>query len=281
MTALESAGHYVYLYRDERGRPRYVGYGERPTRATAHLIASHNLGLADFVLHGTFTIEVAGPFGTEEVGRTVETALISALKPDLNVVPGSSAARFRPLGMPVEYADRLSQPSLRREDFILAQGASPAPVLFVHASARDFGDGRVGYDPAHPPTDDQVLERVAKWWQLEALVPAWIAAPAESPGLLVGIHGPPGSQIVIASLTIDRAAWSTAQLFERGEGKIRVPLKPTGKLDAFGLRGRWIQRAADLAFEGVPAGFFIVLNPDGSSSGGRRARRAKPRETSS
>lgn len=279
MTERIPAAHYVYLYRDERGRPRYVGYGERPTRATAHLIASHNQGLAEFVTSDKFTIEVAGPFATEEIGRTVETVLISALEPDLNIVQGSSVARFRPLGVPVEFAPRLSLAALQREDFLRLQGDTPMPVLFVSVGQRDFGDGRVGYDPANPPSDDQVLERVEKWWQLQKFMPEWSAVPAGSPGLLIGVYGKPGAQMVIASLTIDRSAWNRAELFERGEGKISVPTLPTRNLDAFELRGRKIHREAGIAFEGVAAGFFIVLGVDGGSSGGRRARRTKKDES--
>ena len=274
MTVNTSATHYVYLYRDERGRPRYVGYGERPTRATAHLVASHNPGLSEFLSKSKFTIEVAGPFVTEEIGRTVETIVISTLKPDLNVIQGSSRDRFRPLGVPVEYADRLSQPMLLRDAFLTAQGESPMPVLFVYISNQDFGDGRLGYDLANPPSDDQILKRVEKWWQLLKFVPKWAAEPKKSPGLLVGVHGAPGSQMVVASLMIDRQNWLAAQHFERGEGKIRVPLLATQNLDVFNLRGRRIDRTAGLAFNSIASAFFIVLNTDGSIVGGRSTGRA-------
>ena len=267
-------GHYVYLYRDNQQRTRYVGYGHRPNRATAHQVASHNPRLSDFILHHWFTVEVAGPFGSEAVGRTVEAALISALNPDLNDVQGIAAGRFRPLGVPVRFADRLIESPLRREDFLLRQGESPAPVLFVTVGAVDFGDGRAGYDIANPPNDEQVLERVEKWWQLQKYLDDWTAAPGDSPALLVGVHGSPGRQMVVASLRIDRSAWQSAQPFERGEGKIRVPLLPTPGLDAFHLRGRRVAKEAGLAFEGITAGFYIILQRDGSTLGGRRLRRA-------
>ncbi|MDB6021617.1 MAG: hypothetical protein JWQ04_1474 [Pedosphaera sp.] len=267
--------HYVYLYRDERGKARYVGYGERVSRANSHLIRSHNPKLADFVSgQGKFTIEVAGPFGTQEIGRLIETAVMSALDSDFNVAQGPSHARFRPLGVPDDYAERLSMPALQRIDFISAQD-SPMPVLFVIVGEKNFDDGRVGYDLANPPADDQIRERVDRWWQLSGFIPRWSNAPNESPGLLIGINGSPGSQIVIASLMIDRANWGKADGFSRGEGKVRIPLLQTPKLDAFNFRGRRVDRTAKLAFDSIAAGCYIVLNLDGTSSGGRRARNRK------
>src|ERR1051325_8020341 len=177
--------HYVYLCRDEREQPRYVGYGERVTRANAHLAKSHNPNLASFVIEKKFTIEVAGPFESEAVGRTVEATLISALKPDLNVAKGPSDARFRPLGVPSEYVERLSMPPLQTTTFISAQGNAASPVLFVIVGDKDFGDGRAGYDLANPPGDEQILERVEKWWQLSGLLPDWIKTPGESPSVLI------------------------------------------------------------------------------------------------
>lgn len=276
MTDNETSAHFVYLYRDERGRPRYVGYGERPDRASSHLTGSHNPGLAEFVQRGKFSIEVAGPYDTEKIGRTVETALISALKPDLNVVQGSSLDRFRPLGVPPEFGLRLSMPPLCRGDFLVAQGSTPSPVIFVSVGTRDFGDGRVGYDLASPPRDEQILERVDRWWQLKSSIPSWISSPEDSPGLLVGIHGRPGAQFVIASVLIARDQWSGAEPFPYGEGKVRVPVLPTPNLDGFELRGRRIHRDAGIAFEGVAAGFFSILDRNGVLTGGRRDRGRQP-----
>ena len=267
----EANGHYVYLYRDDRKRPRYIGYGYRPTRATAHQIVAHNPRLSDFIIHNRFTVEVAGPFGSEAIGRTVEAALISVLNPDLNAVQGAVAGRFRPLGVPIAFADRLTEPPLNKENFLLMQGESSAPILFVTVGAENFDDGRAGYNIAHPPVDEQVLERVEKWWQLQKYLGDWAATPDESPALLIGVHGSPGCQIVVASLLIDRYGWQSAQI--SNAGRIRVPLLPTPNLDAFSLRGRRVAREAGLAFEGFPAGFYIILRRDGSTLGGRRVRR--------
>ena len=266
-------GHYVYLYRDQQRRPMYVGYGARPTRATAHLIESHNPGFANFLESSKFSIEVAGPFTSEEKGRMVETAVISALNPRFNVALGSSSARFRPIGVPIEFADRVSAPPLMRADFFTVQTAAPVPVLLVSVGVQDFDDGRVGYDLADPPTDDQVRERTDRWWQLQKYVAQWTAIPSESPGLLLGVHGAPGAQLIIASLLVNRNGWAAAESYPGGGGKISVPLLQQDSLDAFGLRGRRIHRDADIAFEGVPSGFFAILHPDGRLLGGRRKRR--------
>ncbi len=266
--------HYVYLYSDLQGHPKYVGYGERPSRATVHLTQSHNPGLAKFLASSKFTIRVSGPFPTESIGKLVESALISALGPEFNVAPGLTAARFRPLGVPIAYAERSTSASLTRADFLAVQGTAPLPVLFVSVGSEDFDDGRVGYDLANPPSDAQVRERTDRWWQLHKFLPHWILNPAESPGLLVGIYGTPGAQLIIASLLIDRSAWANAEKYLGGGGKVSVPLHRQDDLDAFGLRGRSIDKGAGIAFEGVAAGFFAVLRPDGELIGGRRKRRA-------
>lgn len=141
-----------------------------------------NPKLADFVLREKkFTIEVAGPFGAKEIGLLVETAVMSALDSDFNVAKGQSHARFRPLGVPDDYAERLSMPALQRNDFIPVQKDSPMPVLFVIVGEKDFGDGRAGYDLANPPADAQILERVEKWRQLSGLVPHWAKIPPRKP----------------------------------------------------------------------------------------------------
>src|SRR5260221_1964375 len=199
MGKIAQIAHYVYIYRDERGNACYVGYGASAERANSHLIKSHNPKLNDFVLEKKkLRIEIAGPFETEEVGRLVETAVISALGSNFNVAQGPSHARFRPLGVPVNFAERLSMEKLQINDFVSAQKDSPMSVLFVRVNDKNFDDGRVGYNLANPPTDAQIRKRVEEWWQVSGPVPQWVKTPKESPSLLIGITGKPGAQMVIA-----------------------------------------------------------------------------------
>jgi hypothetical protein len=266
--------HYVYIYRDERGHACYVGYGASAERANSHPTKSHNPKLNDLVLKNKkLHIEIAGPFETEEIGRLVETAVMSALGSDFNVAQGPSRARFRPLGVPDNFAERPSKEKLQLDDFILVQKDSPMPVLFVRVNDKNFDDGRVGYDLANPPTDVQTRERVDRWWQLSGYVNKWSETPNESPGLLIGITGKPGAQLVIASLMIDRNAWGMVEAYSRGEGKISIPLTTPTDLDAFNLRGRRVDRTAGLAFNSFASGCYIILNLDRTLSGGRRPRK--------
>jgi hypothetical protein len=270
--AVPAAEHFVYIYRDQRGKPLYVGYGRLAPRATSHLLGSHNAALNNSLVDQRFDLQIAGPYESEAVGRAVETALISVLQPDLNVDPGPSRWRFRPIGVPAAYAERWTQPELLRRDFIDAQGTRPAPVLFVIVTNEDFADGRIGYNIATPPTDSQIRERVEKWWQVRKYLSKWTADPNASPGLLVGIHGRPGAQFVIASMLIDQEKWPAAEATDGG--KIKIPLSDPGDLDAHGLRGRRIARDARLAFANWPSQFYIILGRDNVPRGGRSMRRA-------
>ena len=109
----EAAGHCVYIYRDEKGKIRYVGYGKSLERAT-----SRNRGkeMLRFLDQGKYTLELAGPYGYPETGQAVETALISLLEPDLNSkkAPGPTSLRFRPLGVPGVFSERLATSLLKR-----------------------------------------------------------------------------------------------------------------------------------------------------------------------
>ena len=208
----------------------------------------------------------AGPFESEALGRAVETTLISALNPSFNENKGPFQFRFRPLGVPTEYARRLSEQLLQKEDFISAQGVSPSSVIFVKVGNKDFGDGRTGYDPAQPPSDNQILIRTDRWWQLSGYLQEWESKPTESPGLLIGVNGKPGAQIVIASLLINKNGWGNVKNI--GQGKTTVPTLETPNLDAFNLRGRRIDKAASIAFGGISAAFFMILKPSGELIGG-------------
>ena len=202
--ARRSDGHFVYIYHEEgrSGRPVYIGYGRSAMRASQHLVASHNPALNQFLASRRYRISIAGPFSTEETGRAVETALISALEPIFNEDGGERNWRFRPLGVPVQFGDRQTAAELALPDFLTAQGPSPRPVLFVIVNTLDLAyDGRAGYDPATPPEDVVVRIRVDRWWQLGKLIPGWINAPDQSPGVLVGVFGSPGRRTVSSFAT--------------------------------------------------------------------------------
>lgn len=263
--------HYVYLVRDLDDRIRYVGYGRRPSRATAHLYRSHNPDLGRFLRTRPYKIEIAGPFRTEEVGRAVEAAMISVLGTEFNEKhDGNPEWRFRPLGVPDLYAERLLQRPLQKADF--AKRSQRGPTLFVHIGEEAFDDGRPGYNPALPPTDDEIRERIDRWWQLERYREVWARSHERSPHLLVAIHGAPGAQIVIAAARIDRSAWRRAETCPEGGGKISIPLSSGADLDAFAFRGRRVDAKAGLRFDGITAGFYIILYPSGRKTGGRRPR---------
>lgn len=269
MTAKKSADlseHYVYLYRDDKGKPRYVGYGKNPSRAIAHLSGSHNEALSDFLAKRKHGLEIAGPFGTEAAGRAVETALISALKPDCNLAPGQSQWRFRPFGIPVEFADRMSLPPLTRANFLQPRAGSRSPsVLFVYIARKDF-KGRPGYDPAKPPTAKQILKRMIKCWQIGKYVSQWRENVLQSPTLLVGLSGSPKARIVIGAARVDQTRWKHA----KPEGGLyEVPIIPSSNLDASKLRCRRISPEANIEFGSFASQFFVILECDGTTKGGR------------
>jgi hypothetical protein len=100
---LTTEGQFVYLYRDDKGDARYVGRGGKPARALSHTnLRGHNPELtAELLKSKKYSIEIAGPFGDEDIAALVEAALISALSdaPDFqlaNQIGGVSRGRFRP-----------------------------------------------------------------------------------------------------------------------------------------------------------------------------------------
>jgi excinuclease UvrABC nuclease subunit len=101
-------GHFVYIYRDLRGRVLYVGYGANSGRGASHQSGSHNPELDAYLRTSAYRAEISGPFGSEEMGRAVETALISALDPRFNRAEGATKHRFRPLGVPENFSERIA-----------------------------------------------------------------------------------------------------------------------------------------------------------------------------
>ncbi len=262
------ADHYVYLYRDEKGRtPRYVGYGKKPQRATSHLVGSHSKALQAFLQRRKYTLEIAGPFGSEELGRAVETAMISSLQPDLNVNRGSNKYRFRPLGVPELFAARLGEPTLSRVDLLkVAKNGGPSPLLFVLINNQDFDDGRKGYDPVNPPSDEEILGRMDKYWYLKRFVPGWIERPETCPRILIGVSGPIERRFILGSAWIDQSKFELTSPYGT---QYEVPTNGPANLDARGLRGRRISPEANIKFGSVTSQIFLILKPDGTTIGGR------------
>jgi len=283
----DETGHYVYIYRDARKSIQYVGYGKSHARAVFHQAGSHNTGLDALIATRKFTVEMAGPFASAEVGRAVEAALISALAPKVNVAKAEARWRFRPFGVPLRFASRLTEPELRREDFLVGRGNEPiAPVLFVRINDRTFDEEandpithettfvkRKGYDPITPPTDDEILLRMDRWWQVGRFVTGvkgWMSNPESCPRTLVAIYGSPGAQLVIAAANIDRRGWHRAE----SEGSLwQIPTRSTKNLDAHRLRGRRVAVEARLKFGPNNNQVFMVLHPDGTVDGGSPASR--------
>lgn len=150
--------HFVYLYRDRRNIVRYVGYGRSHVRAASHQSGSHSAAVDKLIAIGGYTLEIAGPFGSAESGRMVESALISSIKPDLNRSPGETRWRFRPFGVPAMFAARLDAPELELADMLSIAPDRTAPMMFVKINDENFDDGRRGYDPTRIPTDKELRE---------------------------------------------------------------------------------------------------------------------------
>ena len=262
-------GHYVYAYRDEKDKIRYVGYGKSVERATSR---HRSDAMLEFLLQRRYTLEVAGQYGSKETGAAVETALISLLRPDLNSrkAPGPTRFQFRPLGVPETFSERLADSPLERSDFTIMDKGRACPLLFVFISKLDFvdDDPRRGYSLAKPPPDRVILARMARWWRLGRYVQTWKEDSHQSPRVLVGVTGPPSHRIIIGAVAIDQQGWRKAQPITGGLYKI--PIVKTPNLDACGLRGRLLSPNANIKFGARMHQFFVILKCNGQTTGGKR-----------
>ena len=249
--------HFVYLYRDRNGKPHYVGYGEDSRRALSHMAKTHNLKLEALLHDQNFKLEIAGPFDSKETALAVEAALISALAPKANIARGNANHRFRPIGVPSRFAKRFVMPPLSREELLSRLQPLKSPCfLCVLIQNLDFeeedADGnlliRRGFDPANPLSDEELLNRIEKWWHLRWKLEAWKSNRAQSPAILLAVHGKPGAQFIIASVLTDRENWRLAAAHPKYPSSFKVPTLPTRNLDAGELRGRRIAWEAGLKF---------------------------------
>ncbi len=245
--------HYVYIYRDASGKVCYIGYGQSSEQAFARMAQTHNKRLRELTNSKSLTLEIAGPFDSMETALAVESALISAIVPGAESARGETIHRFRPLGIPPQFAERFAMPPLGRDDLIeiLDEANSPS-FLCVHIENIDFGDEngilRRGFEPSNPPSDEEIANRVKRFWLLETKLADWRRNPMQSPAILLGIHGDSDNQFVFASIATDRDNWDAATRSPEDETRYEVPVEATRGLDVAALRGRRIARKVGLRF---------------------------------
>lgn len=261
--------HYAYIYRDEKGKVRYVGYGKGLDRPTS---LNRSKPMKNFLGQGKYTLEIAGPYGSRDTGLAVETALIASLRPDLNSsrAPGQTRYQFRPLGIPESFSKRLDDVPLNTEKLVKIGKGRACPFLFVRigSQALEGDDARKGYSLSKPPSDADILARMDRWWQLGRYVEIWKSHPQKSPRVLIAVTGPPSHRIIVGAVKIDQDGWRAAKP-ERGQ-LYKVPTLKTRRLDAYGLRGRRLSPEAKIKFGAIRPQFFVILNRDGRPVGGQK-----------
>ena len=250
---ISGATHSIYIFRDDSGRACYVGYGQSSDEALANMAATHLKTVRELLKSQSLTLEIAGPFESKETALAVETALIAALAPIASSARGQSVHRFRPLGVPPQFAARVAMAPLGRDDLIeILDKANSPSFLCVFLDSLNFEDEngqiRRGFEPLNPPSDEEVLQRLQGWWRLQFQLETWRRNPMQSPAILLGVHGKPEHQFIVASALIDRDSWEGARRSAADEDCYEVPVKPAPNLDAAQLRGRRISRKAGLKF---------------------------------
>ena len=252
-----SEKYYVYLYRDVKGFPRYVGKATDLARSTSHATpAAHNKGLHDWIQEGEHTIEIIGPLENENMAAMIESALISCLvgtptieKSLFNKIEGTSRGAFRPLYVPAEMNERMTEPAISRQDLEELQGAI-GPLLFVFVGNKSIID-RKGFGALTLPSYTEVAERVEKYWQLQKRVREWSKHVERFPKALVALAGPAENRIVVACLEIeldDNQAWRASDTHPNGLMTVPIRKAREDDLDFRGMRGRRISKDAGLKF---------------------------------
>jgi len=258
-------GHFVYMYRDQAGNPLYVGKQGSDARSLSHTgDRAHNNGLTNALASlKSYAIEIAGPFETPDIAAVVEAALISALantpsvqKHLQNKIGGVSSGTFRPLGVPLDLAQRPSlAPITGHELKVLSKGK---PVLLVYVGSEKLGD-REGVDLAHLPSDFVIQERIVRWWQLDKFMDSWRANPELVPAMLLGVSGTPKHRIVVGSLQINAVAKKLPWMRSEKGRLSEVPVHPHPTLDFANLRGRRLEPGLT-TFGGITPLFFNILS---------------------
>ncbi|MFL6137593.1 MAG: hypothetical protein ACJ74O_07315 [Frankiaceae bacterium] len=252
----DATDHCVYLYRDPNSQKIvYVGRGATPGRAVQHTRGSHNLCLRAIIDAGDYSIELAGPYSSAKAAAAVEAALISALR-----LPTTQAAltngaqgegpRFRPFGVPADYADRLLLPPLTVTEVGVITGGA---LIVRNSFGGELAPGRPRLDPLHPQ-DDVIAENLRRYWLLARLVPRWVSDPPTCPKVILSAAGPVRHRYVPGASLIDTARIGTGDPRE-------VPLARPLDLDACGLRGRML---AGVKFDLGRQSHFLWVTGDGT-----------------
>lgn len=224
--------YYAYIYRDPTTKKvRYAGYATNSSRA---FTAGHNEKIAELTgSNKALEILISGPYRDEEEARNVESALVSAMELDLNLIqqPGK---KFSPLGVPGELGDRRVMPPLDVHDIGRMSGGALVVLCSLTAQLKDP-------IPKVGPTnfaDDIVFGNIQDHWMVSKFMPGWIEDPLTSPKLLVAVQGPAHDRYVIGSAYIDPPGWATTPTSPRDKSIHRIPLITSKGLDGAELRGR-------------------------------------------
>jgi hypothetical protein len=255
---------FVYIFRDKRGNPIYVGRGRTSNRPFAHTSdRAHNDQLTALLKNiSDYSIEISGPFGSERIAALVEGVVISAFNktPALakrlqNKNGGNSQAHFRPIGVPSEFADQATKVPLTKSDILNLTNGKRA--LLVYVNEKNFSDGRIGVNLVNPPSSEQIKERMVKWWQIGRSISKWKSNNEETPSILIAVSGTVHHRIVVGSLEINTTPtfldWESN---ERGFWKI--PTRFDDNLNYKNIRGRRLNQEIS-TFGGVPSKFYKII----------------------
>ena len=231
--------NYVYLYKSLDGSPMYVGYGGTVQRALTHTGSSHNKKLKQWLAKNKFDLSIAGPYESESEAKAVEAALISSMKPRLNIAPGDGP-KFTPVGVPPDLWERPQMGSLSLSEI----GRKTGGAILVYLAAGNFlVDGRKKFDAALP-SDEVAVSNIEKNWDLTPLIEKWKRRPDTAPNVIIGIHGKVSHRFIVAALAIDRERLGDRDLIKKAKRWSRhrwqVPLVDKSELDMNELRGRLV-----------------------------------------
>lgn len=239
---------YVYIYRDEAGRCRYIGKGTSADRPMAHSGRTDSFG--QWLKTGKFEIEIAGPYRDQQEALEVESALISALRPtsplfNAPTAPGSGQ-QFHPLGVPAQEAARLLEPPVSMEE----TGRATGGALIVYIRSLDLTK----------PVTEAVATAASGTWQLESRIHGWRANPETGPKVLVGVAGPLRHRFIAGAFDIATDRWAEPA-HRTATGRLWwIPLVDRSRADACGLRGR---RLTEIAFGRSKSQHFRIVDGDG------------------